>query len=62
MQIITMHVLQAEIVQYTIFTYYAGIMLDAFSTYYAQNYAGIIGAGLLKEEILHNKYDEYKHH
>ena len=29
-----------------IFTYYAGIMPDAFSTYYAQNYAGIIGAGL----------------
>ena len=29
------------------FTYYAGIMLDAFSTYYAQNYASIIGAGLI---------------
>ena len=27
-------------------TYYAGIMHDAFSIYYAQNYAGIIGAGL----------------
>ena len=35
-----------------IFTYYAGIsyMFDAliFSTYYAQNYTGIIGSGLMK--------------
>ena len=31
------------------FSYDAGIMLDAFSeTYYAQNYAGIIGWSLLK--------------
>ena len=27
--------------------YYAGIMLDALATYYAQNYAGIIRTGLL---------------
>ena len=29
------------------FTYYAGIMLDALPSYYAQNYAGIIGSSLL---------------
>ena len=28
-------------------TYYAGIMLDALTTYYAQNYTGIIGLGLV---------------
>ena len=27
-----------------IFAYYAGIMLNAFFSYYAQNYAGIIGS------------------
>ena len=27
--------------------YYAGIMLNAFATYYAHNYAGIIGSSLL---------------
>ena len=26
---------------------YTGIMLNAFATYYAHNYAGIIGSGLL---------------
>ena len=26
--------------------YYAGIMLNAFGTYYAHNYAGIIGSSL----------------
>ena len=26
--------------------YYAGIMLNAFATYYAHNYAGIIGSSL----------------
>ena len=30
-----------------IFTYYAGIMLDVFSTYSAHNYASIIGADLI---------------
>ena len=28
-------------------TYYAGIMLNALTTYYAQNYTGIIGLGLV---------------
>ena len=30
----------------TFFAYYAGIMLNAFATYYAQNYTGIIGSSL----------------
>ena len=31
----------------TIFAYYAGIILNAFTTlYYAQNYANIIGSSL----------------
>ena len=29
-----------------IFAYYAGIMLNAFTTHYAQNYAGIIVSSL----------------
>ena len=36
-----------EYIDLYIFTYYAGIMLDAFlGTYYAQNYADIIGRSL----------------
>ena len=27
--------------------YYAGIMLNSFATYYAHNYAGIIGSSLV---------------
>ena len=30
----------------TIHAYYAGIMFNAFPTYYAHNYAGIIGLSL----------------
>ena len=31
--------------------YYAGIMLNTFATYYAQNYAGIIGSNLLNSPL-----------
>ena len=34
------------------FTNYAGIMLDALPSYYAQNYAGIIGSSLLQLKSL----------
>ena len=33
-------------------SYYASIMPDAFKTYYAQNYAGIIGLGLVVARLL----------
>jgi len=35
-----------EILENRLFGYYAGIMLNALLTYYARNYAGIIGASL----------------
>ena len=49
MQIITMHALGGDCtIHIKFFTYYAGIMLNAYiSTYYAQNYASIIGSGLV---------------
>ena len=34
-----------------IFAYYAGIMLNAFTTHYAQNYAGIIGSSLITRVV-----------
>ena len=51
MQIITMLALGRDCAMH-IFTYYADIMPDAFSTYYAQNYASIIGAALLSTTYL----------
>ena len=52
MQIKTMHVLGGDCtIRINFFTYYAGIMLDAFSTYYAQNYASIIGSVLASWQI-----------
>ena len=38
-----MHFIQFASIMLAIFAYYAGIMLKAFTTHYAQNYAGIIG-------------------
>ena len=33
--------------------YYAGIMLNAFATYYAHNYAGIIGSSLIYSSYIY---------
>ena len=37
---------QEFILSYKYLTYYAGIMFNALGTYYAQNYASIIGGSL----------------
>ena len=37
------------------FAYYADIMLMLLATYYAPNYAGIIGAGLLQDNFYVDK-------
>ena len=47
--------------RYLLYTsYYAGIMLDALGTYYAQNYAGIIDRSLIvrrKHPLGRDKYN-----
>ena len=41
-------------VMLVIYAYYASIMLNVFVTYYAQNYAGIIGSSLTHTHILYS--------
>ena len=44
------HIIQLQVVKLAShagnLSYYAGIMLDTFHDYYAQNYAGMIGTSL----------------